>query len=444
MHNPASQPNTDAPVGITSRTIALEILNAVLSKKQQLDIAIDQNEGFRNLSSRDRAFIRMLVSTTVRRLGQIDHVIAMAAERDEPPHPPLLHHVLRLGATQILFMNTPDHAVVDTMVSLAGTTNLSKQKGFVNAVLRRLTQDGQTWVQKQDAGRLNTPEWLMKVWIEDYGLRTAAEIAQANLSEASLNISVKDPSQLENWAGSLNATILETGSLRCLEQGLVQELPGFKDGMWWVQDAAAAIPAMLFGDIRGETVIDLCAAPGGKTAQLASMGANVIALDRSVQRMKRLNENIERLRLTDKVKTDISDAAVWLPRTPPEYILLDAPCTATGTARRNPDVLHLKTENDLERITTVQKQILDNAIKILAPGGILIYCTCSLQKAEGEHQIERLLSENSAIRRLPVSAAEVGDVEGIITENGDIRTLPFHMATHGGMDGFYIARLQKC
>jgi len=425
------------------RRIAISLLDQVLGRRQALDAVLETDKDFVALHARDKAFVRMVVATSLRRLGQLDDMIMRASDKAEPPRPLQLHNLLRMAAAQIAFMAIPDYAVVDTAVRLAEELGMSRQKGFVNAALRRVAENCRTWLSQQDEVRLNIPDWLMRIWIADYGLRTAAEIGQACLSEAPLDISLKDPNTLAHWMHALDAAALPTGTLRRAEGGAVHKLPGFDDGMWWVQDAAAALPAKLFGDVTGRTVVDMCAAPGGKTAQFASMGAQVTALDRSTTRLKRLQENIARLRLGDMVAIETADAAEWKPREAPELILLDAPCTATGTARRHPDVVHLKMPLDMERLMEVQARLLDNAAAVLAPGGLLVYCTCSLQKAESEQQVEALLARNNQMRRLPVASLEAGGLDALITPQGDIRALPFHMAAHGGMDGFYAARLQK-
>lgn len=427
---------------LAARKVALDLLNTVLRQKQALDHALDQDRGFKVLPSRDKAFCRMVVSTTLRRLGQIDDLIARAENKPGSTHP-VLSNILRMGVAQILFMEVPDHAAVDTSVRLTDAVEMDRQKGFVNGVLRTITRQGREWADRQDEARLNTPEWLLKLWIEDYGLRPAAQISQANMAEAPLDITIKDEADRNFWAANFKATQMVTGTLRCLSGGAVTDMQGFYDGTWWVQDASAAIPARLFGDVSGRHVIDLCAAPGGKTMQLASMGARVTALDRSAKRLKRLEENLERIHVRDQVDVVVSDAAVWKPTDAPDMILLDAPCSATGTIRRHPDVPHLKTPRDIERLQDVQAAILDNAFRILKPSGTLVYCTCSIQKSEGEDQIMRLFELQDTAYKIPITAEELGGFDDAITDHGDLRILPYHNAALGGMDGFFISRITK-
>jgi len=428
---------------ITPRMAALEILSDIIDKHQPLDACLQNNKTLHTLDTRDRAFARMLISTTLRRLGQIDHLIEKAQERPDALKTPRARNILRLGAAQLFFMDVPDHAAVDTSVQLADKTRIEKQKAFINAVLRKFSRDGRKWVEQQDAPRLNTPDWLLKSWIADYGLGTAAKIAQANMNEAPLDITIKDETRKPYWANTLKASELSTGTLRRVSGGNIIQLEGFSEGEWWVQDAAAALPALLLGQLEGQEVYDLCAAPGGKTMQLAARGANVTAIDRSAARMKRLEENLERVNLHERVTIEIADAAVWTPKAPVQSILLDAPCSATGTIRRHPDAQHLKSPVDIERLSALQERLLDHAGKILEPGGTLIYCTCSMQKAEGEHQIEEFLSRTPDIQRNPVQPNEIGNYEELINENGDLRILPCHLGAQGGLDGFFISRLTK-
>lgn len=428
--------------GLAARRVVLSILCDVLDRKQALDHVLDSHDGFKGLVQRDRAFARMLVTTIIRRLGQIDDLIAKAEERPGTKTPKL-QHILRLGVAQIMFMAVPDHAAVDTSVRIAEEEGLERQKGFVNGLLRTIVRSGPEWLSRQDEARLNTPEWLLKLWIEDYGLGMAAEIAKANLSEAPLDITVKDKKDKNYWAAQFKATEMLTGTLRKTSGGRVQDMEGFDQGHWWVQDASAAMPAKLFGDIHGQTVIDMCAAPGGKTIQMVSMGANVIAIDRSRNRLKRLEENAVRLGYEDKIQVIASDAATWRPKDQVPYILLDAPCSATGTIRRHPDVVHLKSQGDIARLCDLQWRLLENAFDMLMPGGILVYCTCSLQKSEGEGQIAAFLEAHGNAARLPIQPEELGGYDESLTEDGDLRILPFHQAALGGMDGFYVSRLTK-
>lgn len=430
---------------LQARKVALHILQHIFGQRHTLDQAIDESRDFSNLAQRDRAFVRMLVTTVIRRLGQIDDLIRRSLSRpDQPLNPPILEYVLRLGVAQLIFMNVPNHAAVNTSVMLVESEGHGRIKGFVNALMRRIAAEGKEWTTRQDIPRLNTPEWLLKMWIEDFGLKNTIDITAANLVEAPLDITVKRSVTTDSMAEALGATILPTGTLRIVGPKMVHDLPGFQDGMWWVQDAAAALPVKLFGDqIDGHVVVDLCAAPGGKTAQLASMGAQVIAVDRSAKRLHRLQENMKRLRLEDRVKVEVADAAVWKPRGKVPFILLDAPCSATGTVRRNPDVIWMKNPNDIQSLIELQYQLLGNAIKMLEAGGTIIYCTCSLQKAEGEYQIERILENFPDITRDPIYAHELGGISEIVTPRGDVRILPSHMANIGGMDGFFISRLKK-
>ncbi|HXS30168.1 MAG TPA: RsmB/NOP family class I SAM-dependent RNA methyltransferase, partial [Steroidobacteraceae bacterium] len=292
---------------------------------------------------------------------------------------------------------------------------------------------------------LDIPPWLLARWIGAYGETTAREMALAIGYEPSLDITVK--ADAAQWASRLHGETLPTGTVRTLLQGSVTMLPGFTDGQWWVQDAAAALPARLFGDVGGKRIADLCAAPGGKTAQLAQAGAHVTAVDRSPARMARLRDNLARLSLqADNV---VTDAAEWAGNGNGGFdgVLVDAPCTSTGTIRRHPDVAWLRQEADIAALTALQKRLLQRAVTLLKPGGTLVYCTCSLEPEEGEQAIASLLATESGMRRVPVEAGEVAGLSEIVTANGDLRTLPCHLPHEdprlGGLDGFYAARLVK-
>jgi 16S rRNA (cytosine967-C5)-methyltransferase len=435
--------------GLAARRIAADILDGVLHKHRTLDEQLDgaaAHPGLKTLSDRDRALMRRLVATILRRLGTLGHLLSRLLDRGIPTDAPRAQSALLIGAAQILWMDVPDHAAVDLSVRLAQSDRrAAKYAGLVNAVLRRCAREGQPLIDEVKSQSLDIPEWLMSRWINHYGATTARAIADAIAHEPSLDISVK--SDAAQWATRLHGEMLPTGTVRTLLQGAVTMLPGFAEGQWWVQDAAAALPARLFGDVAGKSVVDLCAAPGGKTAQLAHAGARVTAIDRSPARMTRLRDNLSRLGL--HAETIVADAVEW-PNTPSEGfdgILIDAPCTSTGTIRRHPDVAWLRQESDLAAMAALQKRLLQKAVALLRPGGMLVYCTCSLEPEEGEQAIAAVLAAESAIRRAPIEAGEVAGLAEVLTADGDVRTLPCHLPNQdprlGGLDGFYAARLVK-
>lgn len=429
--------------GLPARLAALNILTQVFGQKKMLDGVLENEPSFLSLPQRDRAFVRMMVATILRRRGQLDDLIARALNKGETPRPEPLKWILYMGITQILFMDVANHAAVDTSVNLTANQNMEGKKGFVNAVLRRMTADGKRWLKEQDPAALNVPAWMYQPWTISYGALRARDIALASLEEAALDISVKNKDDFDLWSRNLDALMLPTGSLRRSHGGHVTDFSGFEKGEWWVQDASSALPARLFGDLKDKTVLDLCAAPGGKTMQLAAQGAKVIALDRSASRMATLTENLKRVGLEEKVQTIIEDGSVWHPKEKFTHILLDAPCTATGTIRRHPDLLVLKNEKDQAGLESIQERLLANAATLLEKGGTLIYCTCSLQKAEGEDQIVKFLTNHHDFRRVPIRREEFGNIEGLVNKDGEVRVLPYHLKDQGGMDGFFISRLQK-
>jgi 16S rRNA (cytosine967-C5)-methyltransferase len=426
--------------GVPARRAAALLLQRILRQRLPLEDAFEGEPALKSLETRDRAFVRLLVATILRRLGQIDAILAHCLERPLGAKAQGAQDLLRLGAAQLLYLDTPAHAAVDTSVELAaGTQETAGFKALINAVLRRIGREKDGLLQATAAPGLNAPSRLWDSWVKAYGETRARGIALAHLREPPLDFTVK--AEPEAWARRLGAILLPTGSLRRMEAGAVESLPGFADGAWWIQDAAAALPVKLLGPVAGSTVIDLCAAPGGKTAQLAAAGAHVIAVDRSAKRLERLTANLARLGLSAQTLT--ADATQWQPPAPADAVLLDAPCSATGTIRRHPDVAWLKTPEDMAKLADLQARLLRAAVGMVRGGGTLIYCTCSLQPEEGPQQIARLLADRAPLRRAPIAAAEVGGLVELITADGDLRTLPCHLPDQGGLDGFYAARLRK-
>jgi 16S rRNA (cytosine967-C5)-methyltransferase len=437
------------PAGLAPRRIAADILDNVLRRHRPLDEQLDganAHPALASLAERDRALTRRLIATVLRRLGTLRHLLRQFLDRGVPSDAPRVETALLVGAAQILWLDVPDHAAVDIAVRLAQADRKAvRYAGLVNAVLRRVTREGAALVGALDV-TLDTPDWLMVRWTNAYGAETARAIAAANGQEPALDFTVT--SEPQRWADALGGRVLPTGSVRAVVHGPVSQLPGYAEGAWWVQDAAAALPARLLthalGDIRNKSVADLCAAPGGKTAQLAAAGARVTAVDRTEGRLSRLKQNLARLGLT--AETVVADAAEWQAG-PFDAVLLDAPCSSTGTIRRHPDIPWLKREADIPALVTLQRRLLARAVELVKPGGLLVYCTCSLEPEEGVAIVEEALARDSRLRRRPVSAVDIGGVDTLLTAAGDLRTLPCHLPDPNpqlsGIDGFYAARLER-
>jgi len=433
--------------GLAARRIAADILDGVLQKRRTLDDQLDgagAHPGLRTLADRDRALMRRLVATTLRRLGTLEHVLSRLLDKGVPADAPRARSALLIGAAQILWMDVPDHAAVDLSVRLVQSDRRAgKYSGLVNAVLRRCAREGSALIADVKSEMLDLPPWLAKRWVAHYGEPTAHAMAAAISHEPSLDLTVK--SDAAHWATRLHGEKLPTGSVRMLLQGAVTTLPGFAEGQWWVQDAAAALPVKLFGDVSGLSALDLCAAPGGKAAQLAAAGARVVAVDKSSGRLLRLQENLRRLGLVADVVT--ADAQSFESETTFDAVLLDAPCTATGTIRRHPDILYLKRAEDVAALAALQANLLKRAARLVKPGGTLVYCTCSLEPEEGEDRIAAFLAEHGDFARRPIALDEAIVPTQWRTADGDLRTLPSHLSElpegQQGIDGFYAAALVK-
>ncbi len=435
--------NTNVDGTKSSRTVAVRTLMAVTLKNRPFDVALDEMTREAKLDARDRAFAFNLVMLSLRQLGALRFIMGTLLDRGLPKNATWTEAALVTGLAQILFMRTADHAAVNETVDMIKALE-GKEKGFaglVNAILRSAIRKRDKILKDlSTAPERNLPQWLRESWTSSYGKAAMQAIAATLATNPPLDISLKPGEDADVWAAKLDGTLLPTGSIRRAATD-VMALEGYNGGNWWVQDMAAAIPATLLGDISGKHVLDLCAAPGGKTMQLAAAGANVISVDRSKNRMGRLKANLKRTGLSAEVVID--NAAAYTPPAPVDHILVDAPCSATGTLRRNPDVLWTKTADDVAKLANLQTAILAHAYSLLPVGGTLVYCVCSLEKSEGPDQITRFLKATEGAKRLPITAADTGGLNELVTLAGDLLCLPSHYSDKGGMDGFYAARITK-
>jgi 16S rRNA (cytosine967-C5)-methyltransferase len=440
--------------GQAVRMAAAAAISGILASGRTVDerMAAETGAGASaGLEPRDAALMRSIVVVALRRLGTIRLALDRFMEQRPPRKAQALEGILIAGVAQILFLEAPDHSAVDLAVRAAKHESATAPfANLVNAVLRNVIRHREELLAVADPFA-DTPSWLAARWTVNWGREAAEKIALAHRQEPTFDITVADDPA--GWAQRLNGIVLPTGSVRLRDRTPVAQIEGFAEGHWWVQDCAAALPALVLAPRSGERIADLCAAPGGKTAQLALSGASVTAVDRSAERLKRLSENLQRLKLEADVRA--SDALNFKAQ-PFDAILLDAPCTATGTIRRHPEVAWNKRQSDLSSLADLQSKLLDHAVTLLKPGGRLVYCTCSLEPEEGENQITALMRRNPDVRRVPIVASEL-TAAGCVNENGDdalaaclsatgdIRTLP-HFLHHdearlSGIDGFFVSRL---
>ncbi|HKH80812.1 MAG TPA: transcription antitermination factor NusB [Methylovirgula sp.] len=433
--------------GVAARVAAAAILRDVIVGGHMLDELFAAGSGFSRLAGlepRDIALTRSIVTVALRRLGTIRQALASLLDNGLPrPAATQIESCLTIAAAQILFLDVPDHAAVDLAVRMMRLDQKTvPYASLVNGVLRNLIRRREAVLADGSPLDQDTPAWLASRWRKTYGEATAQAIAAANRLEPTLDISVKSDPAL--WAERLGAILLPTGSLRLLTHRPVTELPGFAEGAWWVQDAAAALPARLLRVTPGMKIGDLCSAPGGKAAQLAARGARVVAVDRSAERLKLLAANFQRLRLESEVV--VADV-VALSGFSFDAVLLDAPCSGTGTIRRHPDIAWTKKPGDIAKLAALQTRMLDKAFELVKPGGTIIYCVCSIEPEEGEQQIASLLRRNPDLMRSPILAEEVGGLHELVNLNGELRTLPSHLpaedSRRAGLDGFFAARLVR-
>jgi 16S rRNA (cytosine967-C5)-methyltransferase len=446
MNRPA--PSTSDVPGLAARKAAAKLLGAVVDARTPLDGLTDNEHGHPNylaLDMRDRSLVRAILATALRFRVTIEALLARRLERPLPANATALSHMLHVAAAQMLFLDVPDSAAVDLAVTHAKSDpRTARFAALVNGVLRALGRVKDRALptaldQNQDA-----PDWFRGRLANAYGQEKARAILTMHRLEAPVDFTVKsDPA---GWAEKFGGIVLPTGTVRVEKLAApVSELPGFSDGEWWVQDAAAAMPALLFGDIRGKRVADLCAAPGGKTAQLVLAGAEVTALDASRNRLKRLNANLERLRLRATLVE--GDAATWRPEELFDAVLLDAPCSSTGTVRRHPDVPWTKSMADVEKLAGVQRRLLAAAVKLVKPGGQIVFSNCSLDPLEGEQLYAEFLAASDAVISDPVRFDEFPALGAFLDDRGCLRTTPADLTLStpalSGLDGFFAARMKR-
>jgi len=417
--------------GLPARRAALAMISSVLRQRRALDFQLEQ---LKSLAPRDAGFARALASQTLRHLGALDAVLRKFLQKPLAPHKAgAASEILLLGACELLILKVAPHAAVDAANQLAAKDSKAVHfKPLINAVLRRVSREGEAALSGLDRERLSTPDWLWQRWAAQYGKDTARAIAGAHLKEAPLDIVVK--------ASAYPDSESLFGQVRRLSaEGRIEDLSGFAEGNWWVQDAAATLPALLLGDVAGKRVLDLCAAPGGKTMQLAARGAKVTAVEIDPARAARIRENLARTKLSAEIiESDVRDVTATAP-----LVLLDAPCTATGTIRRHPDLPWIKGAADVTVSAVAAYEILESAAARVEPGGTLVFAVCSLEREEGEEQIAAFLAAHPEFARAPISADELFGHSEWITPDGDLHTLPCHLPNKGGMDGFYAARMKR-
>ncbi|MFO1131735.1 MAG: transcription antitermination factor NusB [Hyphomicrobiales bacterium] len=426
--------------GLAVRQVAPHLLHRCAERRLTVEEAIASNAVAQEMESRDRAFLSTLLLTVFRHRGEIDAILGQLLDRPLPRKSGPARDILVLGVAQLLFLGLAPHAVIDLAVRAAKADRSALHfSGLINAVLRKVASGGTELLVGLDAPRLNTPDWLWVRWTKTYGDETARAIATAHGERPGLDISFRTSARA--WADRLGGELLPNAQLRLpAGHGSVPDLAGFADGEWWIQDAAATFPARLLGDVVGKTVLDLCAAPGGKTLQLASMGARVTAVDVSDMRLGRLRENLSRTGLSAAVVAgDAMSLALdgdW------DVVMLDAPCSATGTIRRHPELPWLKDEAVVKELAGLQRRLLRKAATLVRPGGTLVYCTCSLEPEEGEMRVRGFLADTPGYEIIPAA----GDwlPEGAVRPEGWLRTLPsMRYGSSQGMDGFFAVAMRR-
>ena len=421
----------------SARQAAVTLLSRVLDRGAGLDEILD--ETVRGMEPRERRFAHTIVLATLRHRGSIEQHLKHLLDRPLPKSGRLAHLLLLTGIAQIIFLQSPAHAVVNEHVAMLPEG--SKFRGVVNAILRKVDRQGAGRLSRADMARRDTPLWLWKRWSAHLGRSAANALTAAHRDETPTPLDITARSDPAEWAERLGGELLPTGSIRLGPHASVPELPGYTEGAWWVQDTAATLPVRLFGDLRGRTLLDACAAPGGKTAQAIALGAQVTAIDRSGRRLEVLERNLARLQMQANVVR--AELRLFTHEGGFDAVLLDAPCSATGTIRRHPEIAWTRNESDIVGIAEQQRGMIARAVALVRPGGQLVYCTCSLEPEEGEMQADWLLETFPEFQRLPVDAAALGLDADALTAAGDLRTHAGLMADRGGMDGFFATVMQR-
>ena len=422
---------------LTSRRLAAFAVKEVMEHHQPLEQVLAGQPDYRALEGRDRAFVRLIAAITFRRMGQIEAALKPFI-RQRPPK--LVYAALQTAAAQILYLDTPAHAAVGETVAMLKSRGSSK--GFANmanAVLRNVVDKGPNLAGAQPP-KVNIPGWIRGEWERAYGRQAGRKMSAQLMKDPVLDVSVK--ANVSDWAVKLGGEVIAAQSVRLGKIGDVTALEGFDAGDWWAQDVAASLPVQLLGDVSGKRVLDMCAAPGGKTMQLAAKGAIVTALDKSEGRLERVKENLDRTKLSAEIIC--ADALEWAPEGDlHDIVLLDAPCSATGTFRRHPDVLYNRSPKDVANLVRLQDKLLAKAAEFVRPGGTLLYCTCSLMPKEGQPRVDTFLQNLPDFRLIPILNVPSLALAQEAFSEGSLRSLPYYLEDKGGMDGFFIARLER-
>lgn len=430
----------DESPGVASRRAAVSLIEGLFLKGRDFEDPMAA-EALSKLTARDRGFARRLAITVTRHRGTLESLLKAFMARPPKGKARRILPILQIGAAELLFLKAPAHAVVDSAVSLTKAEGLASMAGLVNAVLRRTIREGQDWLQAVDQAQMDLPPWLWEDWKDRLGEPTTRAI-HSNLQAGVPPLDLTCPKDPDGWSKRLKGTRIGSNTIRLAHATAVTDLEGYQEGAWWVQDFAATLPVNLMGSLAGKTVIDLCAAPGGKTAQLIASGAAVTALDRAAGRLERLRQNLNRLGFKAEGIVE-ADALKWRPETPVDAVLLDAPCSATGTLRRHPEIAHRRTSEDVAKLAKLQKQLIPAAMEMLKPGGTLVVATCSLQTEESK-DLHAYALEQPSLTCLPIKNLELDDLpKEAFQTDGSLLTHPGLLSEKGGMDGFFVGRYQR-